>query len=161
VHAGDPAGALRAIEGWELGLPEPAVGFLECLRARCYVELGRDEEASDALDASDRLMHPGDRALRAWLASLRGLLLVRRGRIEEGLDEARRGVGLVDLGDFAIERGDSHRWLAEALRVAGRTDEAVAAATVALRTYRDKGAVPWIDRTERLIAGWLAPAITG
>jgi tetratricopeptide (TPR) repeat protein len=160
-HAGDPAGALRVIDGWEWGLPEPAVGFLECLRARCYLELGRDEEASDALDESDRLMHPGDRALRAWLASLRGLLLVRRGRIEEGLDEARRGVELADLGDFAIERGDSRRWLAEALWEARRTDEAFAAATDALRIYRDKGVVPWIDRTEQLIAGWSSPAIAG
>jgi hypothetical protein len=72
---------------------------------------------------------------------VRAMVAVRGGRFEDVERTAREQIAIIDETDFIVDRSDARIGLAEVLEVAGRRDEAQAAATDALGLYEAKGNV--------------------
>jgi class 3 adenylate cyclase/tetratricopeptide (TPR) repeat protein len=111
----------------------------------------RYEEAESFSDLSDAAAQPEDAASQAILGGTRAKILARRGSFEEAESLAHGTVSLIRQTDALNMQGDALMDLAEVLRLAGRGDDAAAAATEAVALYARKG-----DEVSRARAGaWL------
>lgn len=118
---------------------------------RPVYEQGRFEDALALVEAIDEVPVPGD---SEWQIKRRGVharLLAREGRIEEAERLAREGVGAGAETDQLWFRADALMDLADVLRMAGRPEEAAAAAAGALRFYERKGIVASAARAQALV----------
>jgi class 3 adenylate cyclase/tetratricopeptide (TPR) repeat protein len=114
-------------------------------------EEGRYEEADRYTLLAQEWGAPDDLATQMFWRSVRGAVLARMGDVVEGERLAREGAEHAERTDFGW-RGDVLTYLAETLHVAGKSDEALAAARRALELFEEKGNVPLIARTKALIA---------
>jgi len=78
-------------------------------------------------------------------------ILVGRGQLEEAERVAREGVATLDPTGDLVRRGETHLSLATVLRAAGREDEAVTEARVALELFERKGDVPDTRRAQTFL----------
>jgi DNA-binding SARP family transcriptional activator len=142
--AGDPVGAERDMraaaqvfreigEGWFL-----TVAMVDLQRA--VYEQGRYADAFALLTAIDEAPAP-DCEWRVKRTGVPARLLARRGRLEEAERLARDGVTIAADSEFVVLHADVLLDLAEVLELAGRPDEASAAAAEAVRIYERKGNV--------------------
>jgi DNA-binding SARP family transcriptional activator len=116
---------------------------------RAVYEQGRYDDAFDLLEAVDEAPAPTD---REWQIKRRGVparLLARRGRLEEAEELAREGVALAGECEFLVLHADVLLDLAEVLDLAGRAEDAAAAATEAVSLYERKGNVASARSAER------------
>ena len=101
----------------------------------------RDEDAARVLRQVELHRSPND---AEWLIKrhmARGWLAARRGRLGEGLVDARRAVELADATEMLVFRADAWSALAGALELAGRRADAAHAARQAIALCKAKGNV--------------------
>ncbi len=100
---------------------------------------GRDGEAEEQLAFAARV-EPEALLIHARVDATRARVLARRGETAAAVELARKTIALLESTDALVLRGDAQRTLSEALRAAGRLDEADAAASEAEALYDAKGA---------------------
>jgi tetratricopeptide (TPR) repeat protein len=99
---------------------------------------GRYDEAARFADMSASVGQEEDLTTQVILRGTRAKLLARRGERDEAEALAQAGVALAERTDGLALQGMAHLDLAEVLRLAGREDEAVAAATEAAAVFARK-----------------------
>jgi DNA-binding SARP family transcriptional activator len=157
--AGDPVAAEHDMRSAGEAFREIGEGwFLSTVAVdlpRAIYEQGRYDDAFDLLGAIDDAPAPTD---REWQIKRRGIparLLARHGRLEEGEELAREGVALAADCEFLVLHADVLLDLAEVLSLAGRMEEAAAAASEAVSLYERKGnaaSARSAERTQRGLA---------
>jgi tetratricopeptide (TPR) repeat protein len=120
------------------------LGFLSSitpLLIDALLALGRDDEALEATERwrSDRLTVPEDTDAHAGWRRVRARALARKGEFEEAERMAREALEIMARTDAIDDRADVYVALSEVLRLAGRHDEATAAADEAARLFEAKG----------------------
>jgi tetratricopeptide (TPR) repeat protein len=149
-YAGNPNGAEREWRsGYEAWREMEAGGHLATWAAWLalpLVHLGRDDEALELTLESEELAAVDDITAQIPWREARGVILARRGEMEEAERFAREAVAMAERTDFLNLQGDARMALADILRLAGRADEAADAAQRALEHYEQKGNV--------VAAGW-------
>ena len=154
--AGDPAAAARVLRESYVALTRMGErGFLStiaALLAQALYALGDYDEAeefsrasADAAAADDVLSQV---LWRAALAKVRA----RQGELERAEGLAREAVQIVEETDFLNDQANALLDLAEVLRLAGRRDEARAAAEDAARRYEQKANLPSLARARSFVA---------
>ncbi|MBV9311350.1 MAG: AAA family ATPase [Solirubrobacterales bacterium] len=120
--------------------------------AEVLYRLGRNDEAEEWTEKSERAASPEDALSQALWRSTRAKVIARRNAAElaarlsaEAVEQARRCDNLHLLGDCLSDR-------AEVLRLLKRADEARPFLQEALVAYRRKGIVPLIERTRVSLA---------
>ncbi len=130
-----------------------AVSIVSAFHAESLYDLGRydDAERAAAIAVDSWGM---DIASRVIGMRVRAMVAARSGRFDDAERMAREQIAIIDETDFIVDRGDARIGLAEVLELAGRRDEADAAATAALAFYEAKGNMLQADlarvRLERL-----------
>ncbi len=154
--AGDPVAAERAVRDAEARVSGPGDRWYQAIvnvdLAQTILAQGRDADARAVLDQIDAVPAPCDvewvikrHLARAWVA-------MRAGDHAGALAEARAGVLVAEPTSLLLVRADAHRMLAEALRAAGRGEEAASAAREALALDERKGNLVAAAATRRVLA---------
>jgi tetratricopeptide (TPR) repeat protein len=154
--AGNIAGAERhhraATEGWrDLGVPTNAV-----LQAGWWADslclLKRHDEAIAVVEAFLPLAGPWDIQLRIELGAVLARAQAGIGRVDEAVTGVQEIEALVRLSGFVALLADVMLAKAEVFRLAGRRDEAAAAARDAMAIYERKQFVPYQQRARAILA---------
>ena len=120
--------------------------------ARLTCEDGRDDEAERLARVAEESAAKGDVTTQVRRRAAQAKVLTRRGELVEAAETlAREAVAMTDGTQFPDWRADTLLDLAEVLRVAGRPEEANAAARVALRLYETKGNLVSADKARGLL----------
>ncbi len=109
--------------------------------AQAIYAQGRPDEAERFCDVSERAAAADDLSTQVLWRSVRGKILARQGRCEEGKALAREAVRLVERTDLLTDHGDALLDLAEVLRLDPRptAQEERALALKAVALYQQKG----------------------
>jgi class 3 adenylate cyclase/tetratricopeptide (TPR) repeat protein len=121
--------------------------------ARPLVDLGRHDEALELTRESEAMAAEDDITAQIPWREARGLILARRGEMEEAEKLAREAVEIAERTDWLNMQGDAQMALADVLRLAERTEDALDAARAALDRYERKGNV--------VAAGWARTLLEG
>jgi predicted ATPase/class 3 adenylate cyclase len=150
--AGDPVAAERALRrGYDLleALGDRAyVANVAALLAHALVAQGRYEEAGRAVETARELTTGHDIDTQFHWRTAEARVLTAAGRAGEAEDLALAAAGLVAGTDELNLQGDARVVLAEAVRAAGRPDEAAAHLAEAVARYREKGNLVSAGRAE-------------
>jgi tetratricopeptide (TPR) repeat protein len=121
--------------------------------AQAIYAQGRTDEAALFCDVSERTAAADDLWTQVLWRSVRGKILARRGRGEEGGALAREAVRLVERTDLLIHHGDALLDLAEVLRLDPRptVQEERALALKAVAMYEQKGNLVSAERARALL----------
>ena len=148
--AGDPVAAERDMRAAEQAFREIGEGwFLSTVAVdlpRAVYEQGRYDDAFALLGAIEELPAPTDREWQIKRTGIPARLLARRGELDEAEKLAREGLALAADSEFVVLHADVLLDLAEVLRLAGRADDASAAAAEAVSLYERKGNVASASR---------------
>jgi tetratricopeptide (TPR) repeat protein len=151
--AGNPAAAEESLRVGYRALEEMGErAFLSttaAFLARAILEQGRDREAEDLADQSARLGASRDLLTQVLWRGVRARALARRGEIREAVALAREAVALAEATDFVNHQADALLDLSEVLEATRHGDEAVVAASGALRLFEMKGNVVAAATTRR------------
>ena len=143
--AGDPVAAEREMRRADEAFREIGEGwFLSTVAVdlpRAVYEQGRYDDAFALLEAIDQAPAPTDREWQIKRTGVPARLLARRGEFEKAEALAREGVALAAGSEFVGLHADVLLDLAEVLRLAGRSEDATATTTAAVRLYERKGNV--------------------
>jgi tetratricopeptide (TPR) repeat protein len=115
--------------------------------ARPLVDLGRHEEALELTRESEAMAAADDITAQIPWREARAMIQARKGEREESEKLAREAVEIAELTDWLNMQGDAQMALADVLRLAERSKDALDAARVALDRYERKGNV--------VAAGWV------
>lgn len=118
--------------------------------ARTRFLRGRLREAvADAEEALEAALALGDRATETELRNTRGMAMVALGQVDEGVVDLRRAIELARADDDLEDLGFAYANLADVLSVAGRAEEALAAAREGLATVprRIRDVHDWLTMT--------------
>ena len=118
--------------------------------ARALYEQSRYEEAVQLTERFEPALP--DLAARVKWQGIRAKLAARQEELDRAEALAREAVSLAEQTDWVLFRADALLDLAEVLRLAGRPEEAAAAAEEAVRLYERKGNVVAAARTQTLVA---------
>ena len=118
--------------------------------AQAIYAQGRTDEAALFCDVSARTAAADDLWTQVLWRSVRGKILARRGRGEEGGALAREAVRLVERTDLLIHHGDALLDLAEVLRLPTAQEER-ALALKAVAMYEQKGNLVSAERARALL----------
>ncbi len=129
------AGYAELEEMGERGLLSSAAAEL----GRVLCEKGSFDDAAQFASVAEELSGPGDAANASLIAGIRARVLLSSGDWDEAVRAAEEAVARVAAGDCLELSADAHRALADAMRAAGRDDDARAAVEEALRLYDEKG----------------------
>jgi tetratricopeptide (TPR) repeat protein len=102
----------------------------------------RYEDAESHVHLARETSSPDDVTNLTGADAIEGILLARRGEVAEGERLARAAAELIETTDFYDHRGLVHEYLAQTLALAGKREEALAAAQKALGLYEAKGDEP-------------------
>ncbi|MEP6910356.1 MAG: AAA family ATPase [Actinomycetota bacterium] len=120
----------------EKGYTSTLLGYL----AQTSYAQGRYDEADELAREAGEAGGADDVETHRLSLAARGMVLARRGETAEGEQLARAAVELLASTDALFSKAEVMLNLAEVLRLAGRRDEATAAALDAARMYAAKGA---------------------
>ena len=129
----------------------------------------RTREAEELSRLAERIGTPEDVATQVMWRGVRARILAGRGEREEAQRLVREAVALAGATDLLVLHADALMDLEEVARLAGRRDEARAAALGALELYERKGDLVSIARTRtrltalspgQSVAG-IAPTVRG
>jgi class 3 adenylate cyclase/tetratricopeptide (TPR) repeat protein len=156
VLAGDPAkaerdlreGAERLREIGELSWLSTVAGIL----AEAVYAQGRHDDVEPFLQMTEETAGSEDAYSQSLLRSIRAKVLARQGRLEDAEQLGREAVSILEPTDFLFMRGFALLSLGEVLRVAGRSDDAVAVLTEAIEVCDRKGFSVGARRARALIA---------
>jgi class 3 adenylate cyclase/tetratricopeptide (TPR) repeat protein len=109
------------------------------LLARVFAAQGRYGEAEELIGACEQLAAKNHADPQIKCRSVKALLIMHRGRLEEAELGAREAVELAETTDLLGAQAQAHADLATVLRIATRREEAVQELERALRAYRRKG----------------------
>ncbi|HET7758539.1 MAG TPA: adenylate/guanylate cyclase domain-containing protein [Gaiellaceae bacterium] len=154
--AGDPAAAIETLRAsvdaleqmGEQGFLSTIAGFL----AHALIAAGEDEEAERFSRASEQAAAPDDVSSQVLWRTARAKLLARRGEHESAERMVREAVEMVERTDVLNAQGDALLDLAEVMALAGRADEARAAASEAAARFERKGNVMSLARARGFTA---------
>jgi tetratricopeptide (TPR) repeat protein len=121
--------------------------------ARAVLEQGREEEAEELAKLSAELASEGDLLSQVLWRGVRARVLARRSQFEEAEVLAREAVAFAQMTDFVNHRADAQLDLAQVLRASLRDNEAIAAASEALRLYELKGNLVSASATQLWLDG--------
>ena len=142
---GNPAAAERSARAAYHALEEMGErafrSTMAATLALVILEQGQDEEAEDLAKLSAQLGASGDLVTQIRWRRARARVLARRAEIEEAETLAREAVAIAEATDFVNDRADALIDLSHVLEASRRGNEAVAAASEALRLYELKGNV--------------------
>jgi tetratricopeptide (TPR) repeat protein len=165
LMAGDPVAAEGDMRKAEQAFREIGEGWFLSTTAvdlpRAVYEQGRYDDAFALLGAIEELPAPTDCEWRIKRTGVPARLLARRGRLEEAVALAREGVAVAADSEFVVLHADVLLDLADVLRLAGRLDDARAAAAEAKSRYERKGVVPSAARARALLEKLRDEAPTG
>jgi predicted ATPase len=113
--------------------------------ARPLIQLGRDDEAFELTRESEQLAAEDDVTAQVPSREARATILARRGELEDAEKLARKAVTIAESTDWTNLRGDAQMTLADVLRLAGRSDDAIEAARRGLERYERKGNIVAAD----------------
>jgi predicted ATPase/class 3 adenylate cyclase len=153
--AGDPAAAEHELrqgyEGLERFGEKSYLSTVAGHLARALYEQGRDEEAVRYAGICAEAADADDLASQLLWRATRAKVLARRGDFADAESLAREAIRLVELTDALENHANALVDLAEVLRLSGRAAEAAPLLHEALQLYEQKGVVPSIARTRRLL----------
>jgi ATP/maltotriose-dependent transcriptional regulator MalT len=153
--AGDPAAAAQQLRsGYETleGMGERSNRcLLAALLARALYAQNRDEEATHYLQASEEDIAIDDFAARIAWGAARSRLLARQGELREADTLARMVVELARETDAVSLRGTALLDLADVIRLAGRSTDAVPLVEEARVLYEQKGNIVLVRQAEGLL----------
>ncbi|PZV39006.1 ATP-binding protein [Mesorhizobium kowhaii] len=143
--AGNPAAAEKSARSAYRALEEMGErafrSTMAASLAAVILEQGRDEEAEDFAKLSAQLAASGDLVTQILWRRVRARVLARRAEIEAAEALAREAVAIAEATDFINDRADALIDLSRVLEASRRGNEAVEAASRALRLYELKGNV--------------------
>ena len=116
------------------------------LLAHSLCELGEDDEADRFSRACEEAAADEDVFSQVLWRSARAKVLARRGEFDAAELAAREAVAIADRTDLLNTQADA------LLGLAGRPDDAKAAALEAAERYERKGNLPSLERARRLSA---------
>jgi tetratricopeptide (TPR) repeat protein len=141
--AGDLPAAVRELRrGYETLKGTHAAGMLAsrtAALASALAENGQDDEAIRFADMTDELAPPDDFEPQIWSREARARVLSKRGEHEAAERAAREAVVIVARTEWLDRHADALMVLAEVLRSAGRTADALPVTQEALARYERKG----------------------
>jgi class 3 adenylate cyclase/tetratricopeptide (TPR) repeat protein len=114
--------------------------------------LGREDEATEWIDAARRLSPASDVATLAGVDYVEAIVLARRGDLDAAHDLAQRALDQAEKTDFWDLRGRSREAAAEVMERSGREAEARALLDEARAVYQAKGVVVEVARLDALLA---------
>ena len=143
--AGDPAAAeaelRRDYETLDRLGERNYISTVAAVLAEAVYEQGRLDEADRFATVSAEVAAPDDVATQFLWRGVRGKLLARQGRVDEGEALVREAVRLARSTDELISPANALMDLAEVLCLDGRRQEAAEATDEAIRLYEQKGSV--------------------
>ena len=149
--AGNLAAAERTLEEGLAQLEEIGDrgfhGTVALMLAELRYVRGRYDDARALCASARTTTEPSDLFNFVLLDSIEGCLLAREGRLEEALRQCHRAIEHTDGMDGVEARAASRRYLAEALFLAGQTDEARTVAVEAIAIREAKGDTTGAART--------------
>jgi predicted ATPase len=127
--------------------------------AQAIYAQGRPDEAERFCDVCERTAAADDLSTQVLWRSVRGKILARQGRSEEGKALAREAVRLIERTDLLTDHGDALLDLAEVLRLEPRptAQEERTLVLNAVALYQQKGNLVSAERARSLLS---APART-
>ncbi|WP_035856763.1 ATP-binding protein [Cryptosporangium arvum] len=126
---------------------EPGTHLFGPLRADALAQLGRPEDADEALDAYlSRLARPDRRSALLGVARVRARIALARGRAEEALAECTEALALATEVGLPLEVTRVNLLTAHCLAALDRPAPAVAALRTALLQARALGATAYVDQ---------------
>jgi tetratricopeptide (TPR) repeat protein len=153
--AGELAAAEAAFRSaLQLYLEYGSVGYASSLAAELagvLVEQGRDEEALQLTEFSERNAAADDKDAQARWRGARGRVLADRELFEDAVRLAQEAAQIASATEWLSLHADSLIDLAVVLRLAGRSGEAVSLINQALRLYERKGNVVGAARSTALL----------
>ena len=114
---------------------------------------GRDDEALPLTEEAERASIEGDIDAQVHWRRVRAKILAHRGELDEAVRLATEAADLARPTDDLDKRGRALMDLAEVLRLAGRSEESVAAAREAVDAFERKGNVVMTTAARRLLRG--------
>jgi class 3 adenylate cyclase/tetratricopeptide (TPR) repeat protein len=140
----------RLEEMGEKGLLSTSAAML----AQAIYAQGRVDEAERFCDVSERTGAADDLSTQVLWRSVRGKILARQGRSEQGLALAREAVRLVERTDLLCDHGDALLDLAEVLRLDPRptAQEERTLVQKAIVLYEQKGNLVSAERARSLLS---------
>ena len=143
LTAGDPQAAYDALaEGHRVLAEHAETGYLATvvgLQAQAALELGREDEALELTDETERLAQKDDFEPRARLRLVRAVVQARRGGIGRAEELAREAAGLIEPTDYLFLYVNLNLVRAEIARLAGRQEAEREALEKALASAEEKG----------------------
>jgi predicted ATPase/class 3 adenylate cyclase len=154
--AGDPVAAeaclRRSHDALEVMGDRAHLSTAAALLGQSLLDQGRDREAERFAELSGELAAADDLITQVLWRCVRARTLAGRGHVEDGVALARDAVALAATSDFVNDRGDALFDLARVLAQAGRSGDARAAFTEALRLYERKENTVAAGRTRAQLA---------
>jgi tetratricopeptide (TPR) repeat protein len=135
-------------EAGEKGYYSTLLGYL----AHISYAQGKYDEAEEQAREADEAGGPDDVETQRFALAVRGMVLARRGETAEAERLARAAVELLAPTDSLVAQAEVMLDLAEVLALAGRSDEASAAAREAAQIYAAKGAGAGVRLAEARVA---------
>jgi tetratricopeptide (TPR) repeat protein len=129
----------------ERGFLSTTSGYL----AEALYRLGRYDEAERYVEKTRAAAAPDDFSPQVQWRCVLGKILARRGDLEEAERLVREAIDIVEATDYHPLRGDAQLDLAEVLQLAGRIEEAAAAARGAEERYVLKGDAVLTERARQ------------
>jgi class 3 adenylate cyclase/tetratricopeptide (TPR) repeat protein len=143
LTAGDPRAAYDVLaEGHRVLAEYAETGYLATvvgLQAQAALGLGREDEALELTDETDRLAQRDDFEPRARLRLVRAVVQARRGDIGRAEELVREAAGLIEPTDYLFLYVNLNLVRAEIARLAGRPDAEREALEKALAPAEEKG----------------------
>ena len=136
-------------------------GFLStaaAMLAHCLWRLGRVEEAEEYVAVSAATAASDDLSSQVLVRRARARVLSARGELPQAVAVAREAADLLVETDGLAQQGDTLLELAELLALAGRHEDAVAAARRALAAYEAKEHLVGAGRASALLEELTTPA---
>jgi class 3 adenylate cyclase/tetratricopeptide (TPR) repeat protein len=115
------------------------LGVVAAMLARVLLQQERDEEANEITRVCERIAGEHQVDVQVKWRSIRGVVLARRGQIEEAHTLAREALEQAEKTDQPDTIAEAHADLAEVLRMSGRSAEASSEFARALALYERKG----------------------
>jgi predicted ATPase/class 3 adenylate cyclase len=154
--AGDAAAAAAVLRQSDEALAEMGErsfrSTIAGLLAQTLCALGDDKEAEHFSRECAQAAAAEDVLSQVLWRSARAKVLARRGEAEAAEEAARAAVAIAERSDLLNTQADALLDLAEVLGLAGRPDEARAAALEAAARFERKGNLPSLERARRLSA---------
>ena len=120
--------------------------------ATAIVSLGRPDEAETVLQQAETLAADDDVVTQIGTRRVRAAIMHAQGRLAEAEPHAREAIAFGEPTDYLLEKGSSHRVLAEILLAKGAQEEGLTHLRAALDLFERKGVLVVLDALRARIA---------